>query len=682
MDKNEFNSDLNAPVDVLGIPAFLSPMLHKISTQRATMFSAHASQAMVIDGAETPRISTGLEIKVGEYELNQSSRDQDIQIKEIIPKFRGNSGRGLAIHNPIITVVYLGCDDNKIGYVDIPMYTELGDGFGYINKRLNRHLLVKDSFVEKDTKFISAPNHDGELYNLGVNATVCYIPDWNVSEDAFVISDRLRDKLAHTVINTITLSLKADDIPLNLYGSADDYKVFPDLGETVRDDGCVIALRNHNSSSLLSDVTAESLRTLEPLHDEMHVAPPGAEIIDIQVFTNQRKYPKLLKDDLYAQIMQYQQQHQAYYESIVNLYNEYLKLGHKFSSEFTNLVTRCTMLCYNKAGKQMLLMNKKEPVDYINLKITWAIPRNVDKGFKISDRGGAKGVISDIRKLEDMPITADGIVADILISGESPFNRLNDGQYTEQFINYVSEVVTTRIRTSTASVEDQYNYLLKYIELVRPIYAKFIRQSTENDKAGFVQTIKTDGIYFIIPPFCKNIVPATIKRIAEELDIRHQLITYATYDAQGNRIVHHIEEPGLIGSKYIYLLGKIPIDSVNCIEYGYVSQFGLPIKPGSKTVKTQSLIGSTPCRYGEDETMILCMSVDPEVVKRMYGIYATSSEAANEMQYALLTAKNPSDLDHINMATKDIINSDIAISLLKHQMAETGYEIVQLDGKD
>ena len=161
------------------------------------------------------------------------------------------------------------------------------------------------------------------------------------------------------------------------------------------------------------------------------------------------------------------------------------------------------------------------------------MPRNVDKGFKISDRGGAKGVISDIRKLEDMPITADGIVADILISGESPFNRLNDGQYTEQFINYVSEVVCNRVRTSTAPVGELYEYVLKYIELVRPIYAKFIRQNTEQDKLSFIQTIRTEGIYFIIPPFCKNIVPATIKRIAEELDIQHQHISYATYDAEG-----------------------------------------------------------------------------------------------------------------------------------------------------
>lgn len=679
MDKNEFTSDLNVPIEVLGIPAFLSPMLHKISTQRATMFSAHAAQAMVIDGAETPKISTGMEVKIGAYELSQSSRDQDIQIKEIVPKFSGNSDRGLAIHNPITTVIYVGCDDNKIGYIDIPTYTELGDGFGYINKRMNRHLLVKDTFVEKEVKFTSAPNHDGDLYNLGVNATVCYMPDWNVTEDAFVISDRLRDKLAHTVINTITLRLNADDIPLNLYGDEDEYKIFPDLGERVRDDGCVIALRTHNASSLLSDVTAESLRNLEPLHDEMHVAPPGAEIIDVQVYTNQRKYPKLLKDDLYTQIMQYQQQHQVYYESIVNIYNTYLKLGYKFSSSFINLVTRCNMLCYNKAGRQMLLMDKKEPVEYINLKITWAMHRNVDKGFKISDRGGAKGVISDIRKLEDMPVTADGIVADILISGESPFNRLNDGQYTEQFINYVSEVVCNRVRTSTAPVDELYEYVLKYIELVRPIYAKFIRQNTEQDKLSFIQTVRTEGIYFIIPPFCKNIVPATIKRIAEELDIQHQRISYATYDAEGNRIVHNIEEPGLIGSKYIYLLGKIPIDSVNCIEYGYVSQFGLPVKPGSKTIKTQSLIGSTPCRYGEDETMILCMSVDPEVVKRMYGIYATSSEAASKMQMALLTAKNPSNIDHIDMSTKEIIESDISIALLKHQLAEAGYEIVQVD---
>lgn len=679
MDINKFTSDLNVPLELMGIPAFLSPMLHKVSTGRATMFSAHAAQAMVIDGAETPLISSGLEPKVGEYEFNKSARDQDVQIKELVPKFASNMSRGLTTHNPMITMVYLGAKDNLIGYVDIPSYTELGDGFGYINKKLNRHLLVKDSYIEQETKFVSAPNHDGNLYNLGVNATVCYMPDWNVTEDAFVLSDTLAKKMTHTVINTLNLSLNTNDIPLNLYGNEDEYKIFPDIGETVRDDGCIIALRNHDTSSLLSDITAESLRTLEPLHDEMHVAPPGAEIIDVQVFTHQRKYPKILKDELYVQLMEYQQQHILYYETIVNIYDKYLKLGYKFTPGFTNLATRCNMLCHSRAGRQMVLMNKKEPVEFINLKITWAISRNVDKGFKISDRVGSKGVISEIRKAEDMPITADGIRADILISGESPFNRLNDGQYTEQFINYVSEVVRSRIKNMP--VNEAYDYVLRYVNLVRPIYGEYLESVTRDNKEEFIEAVHENGIYFIIPPFCKNIVPATLKRIAEELDIRHQKISYASYDKHGNRVVHEIEEPGIIGSKYIYLLGKIPIDSVNCIEYGYVSQFGLPIKPGSRTIKTQSLIGSTPCRYGEDETMILCMSTKAETVKRMYGIYATSSEAANMLQYELLTAPNPSNIEHINMSTKEIIDSDISIALLKHQLAEAGYEIVETEGE-
>jgi len=676
MTQEEFRSDLNVPVELIGMPAFMSPMLHKISTQRAAMFSAHAAQAMVVDGAEYPRISTGMEPKVGKYDFNPSDRDQDMQIKEIIPKFKSNIGKGV-INNPFITVIYQGGDDGKIGYIDIPSYTELGSGFGYINKKLNRHLLVKHNFIEKDVKFISAPNHMDELYNLGVNANVCYIPDWGVADDAFVISKSLQKKLSHTVINTITLVLHIDDIPLNLYGDENEYKIFPDIGETVRDDGCVVALRTHNTSSLLTDITTESLRTLEPLHDNMHVAPPGAEIIDVQVFTNQKRYPALLKNELYTQPMLYQQQHIAYYETIVDLYEQYRKEGYKFSTEFTNLVTRCSMLCYTREGRQLNLMNKKNPVDYIHLKITWAMHRTVDKGFKISDRCGAKGVISDIRDDEDMPVTEDGVRADIEISGESPFNRLNDGQYTESFLNYANDVMHKRVLESTASVQETYEYILKYMDIVRPVYAKFVREMTSHNPQEFVEAVKKDGLYLVIPPYCQNMTPETILRLSKEMNIERQTITYASYDEDGNRVVHTLEDKGIIGSKYLYLLGKIPIDSVNCVEYGYTSQFNLPIRPGSKAIKTQSLIGSTPCRYGEDETMILCLSTDPSAVKRMYGIYATSPVARNEMQYQLLTAEKPTDIDHIPVSTEQIIDSDVSIALLKHQLAVCGYEIVE-----
>jgi hypothetical protein len=302
----------------------------------------------------------------------------------------------------------------------------------------------------------------------------------------------------------------------------------------------------------------------------------------------------------------------------------------------------------------------------------------VDRGFKLTGRDGAKGVVSDIRKPEDMPRTADGLVADLLISGESPFNRLIDGQYNEQFINYASETIVNRIRESTATVEEQYDYIMKYVNIVRPVYAKYLMENTINSKADFVDAVKQDGLYLIIPPFCKNIAPKTIKRIMDEMNIDQQYITYATYDAAGNRIVHNVENKGIIGYKHIYLLGKIPLDQVNCVEYGYTSQFGLPIRPGSKSIKSQSLIGQTPCRYGEDETFILCMSTNPAVIKRMYGIYATSPVAMNMMQYALLTAEKPTDIDHIPISTEDIIKTDISIALLKHQFAEVGYEIVQI----
>ena len=51
MTREDFVSDLNVRLELVGMPAFLSPFLHKISTQRAAMFSAHGSQAMVVYGA-------------------------------------------------------------------------------------------------------------------------------------------------------------------------------------------------------------------------------------------------------------------------------------------------------------------------------------------------------------------------------------------------------------------------------------------------------------------------------------------------------------------------------------------------------------------------------------------------------------------------------------------------------
>ena len=383
MDSKEFQSDLTVRPELLGSPALLTRFLQNTSSQRSLMSGNALPQAEILHGSECSRIQTGFETKYGRYQFDVSSRDQDVQILEVIPKFKVSVRNDQIRNNPTLTVIYLGSDDGRIGYFDVNSYTELHSGFGYINKKMNQFRLTKGDFVAKETKFVSAPNHDDDIYEMGTMVNSCYIPMWDTTDDAFVISRSLAKKMEHTVIDTVIINIKADSIPLNLYGDDLDYKCFPDIGERVREDGIVMGFRQRNESTFLTDITARALCEPEYLHDDIYVAEPGAEIIDVQIFTNQKVYPTL-NDGPYVQLMHYQDQHHEYYAAIIDAYERLKKEGYKCRPEFSNLVTKCKGWCYYKGGKSMILMDKKEPVEFIRVKLTYAYTQKVNHGFKIT----------------------------------------------------------------------------------------------------------------------------------------------------------------------------------------------------------------------------------------------------------------------------------------------------------
>ena len=687
MDKNRFKSDLNMDPRLTGAGACLSPFLANISSQRGKMFIGNLSQAMVIHGNETARIQSGYETKYGKYCIDPAWREHDVQILDIIPKFAQISNEKGPIHNPSMTIIYKDVEspDGEIGYFTVPDYVMLHSKFGYFTKKTNMHELRPDGFIPKDMKFVQAPNHDDDLYNLGANANTVYMPLWGTTNDAFIISDEFAKKLEHTEIGQVTVQIGANYIPLNLYGDDNNYKSFPDIGETVRDDGIIFAMREHTADSLIADVTAESLRT-PSIHDETYMAPAGAQIIDVNIFINKGRFNEVKQIGTYSQFSKYQDSMNAYYNAIINAYNKYMREGYKISPQFASLVVQAKSRCYNGEYRDLVLYCKKEPIDLIYITITYASTHGVAKGYKITSRDGAKGVISDIWKKEDMPAYQCGsktIHADLVVTGESPFNRLNTSQLYEQFINYASDIVVQRcVDGLIGDDEAQFTYLLKFMGLIRPIYAELIIEmvgTTPVSRSAWVKEVREKGLYYIIPPFTKTISPQMIRAISTEFDIHESPIWYHQYDGNGNRYRVDCKDKGIIGSKYIMLLGKLPLDALSAIEFGYVSQFNLPVKSTSNDIKQQSLFGRTPCRYGEDETAILTMSLGAMTTARLLGLYSNCLTAQELLKKHLLTDPYPTRLEHIEMTDQEVVQQSINIKISSHLFAASGYQLVQDD---
>ena len=187
--------------------------------------------------------------------------------------------------------------------------------------------------------------------------------------------------------------LNADDVLLNLYGDEeiDEYKVIPNIGETVREDGVLAAIRAKNAASYVSDMTMEALRRIEPMHDELHKAPPGSKILDVDVYINFDYLKKLdPTDSVYEQLLKIYSDHQYYYDEVIRCYQEYVQQGLEISEDFNTLVLRCMELTCNRkySKKNIKLCDPREPIEFITVQITYSYEREISLGSKLTGREG------------------------------------------------------------------------------------------------------------------------------------------------------------------------------------------------------------------------------------------------------------------------------------------------------
>lgn len=90
-----------------------------------------------------------------------------------------------------------------------------------------------------------------------------------IIEDGLVISESCRDKLKTKGYGAKVVEWGSDCYPLNLYGDDNDYKVFPDIGERVRRDGVIFAMREYDPVLAVCNMTNEALQTINHTFDKI-----------------------------------------------------------------------------------------------------------------------------------------------------------------------------------------------------------------------------------------------------------------------------------------------------------------------------------------------------------------------------------------------------------------------------
>ena len=722
-----YTDELNADPRLVGGPALMNPMPQMNSAARLDMFRSHLSQAVIIEGCNFPYIFTGKEMDFGRYEMQggAAEREQDGQVIAVIPKYPTRTvGLDRILENPKSTVIYRGLDDNLIHCFDINSYAAGQPGFGYVNKFKNEHLLYKDTHLPSDAILAHSNARQGNKYCLGVNLNVAYMTDVNTVKDAMYISRSAAKAMRSTAINTRTISVRANEHPINHHGDEYSAKFLLDIGETVGEDGVFCALRPVSTETFAADMNPANLREVQALHDRVIRLPPGSKIVDLNFYTTSKR--DQIPWSVYGQVEKYVEAIKIYWERIIEVHAEYSG-KYRISPRFSNLVTNAMLHLSAHGGRVKGIPNKKvrfvnrtdHAVEFLQIEVTYTHPRDVGIGFKITDSHGTKGTICRIVEDEDMPVDDFGIRADVVIDPASVVARMNMGQLAEQAINRTSEFVRRQLEALYPTDPlGAFELLLNYYNDIHPNYADLVRRVKDTDekrRKHVAEEIHT-GIHINIPPFLASFDdPDSFKRVLSALEISNpelakkireehcfyekllppeeyeenlfmylrrkwnvpvSPVTYALRDEQGNRQIIRTNKPVLIGPKYMYLLCKVPEPSAPGVAH--VSHHGIPMKTPSE-VRMESEISTNPTRFGEDEQRIALQDVDGAENFRLMSLQSASPEGVATAVRTILDAEYPTRIGRIPITNEQLRDTNAIIGLFGHIMATEGVDVLNTE---
>ena len=667
---------MTVPAEFLGSALLMSPFSNYISSQRLSMFSNHLSQFVPITGSEFPRIFTGWENIFGKMGFAKDERGCDVIIQDVIPKHQITPSG--CKDNNLNLIIATSCDTGEIIIFEMNNYPDSYHKFG---ERYSHPYGIPTvhSHVDKDAILTKSSMWDDKGYGMGTNTTVLYASLPEVSEDAVVISEELAEKLKYSQLKKYTAKISVNDILLNRYGDVDDYKAFPDVGETVNSDGVLFAIRKNANKLDISDVTVDSLEKLQ-IHDDKVLAEPGSEIIDVVVDVPNRIRKECVSEE-FIQLNKYADMRIRYYNRIVETITSLMDARHTLSPMANTIMTEALgriREADSRNRSQLKLAHKNEQLDYYYLSILVKTDYEVGITNKVTGRHGEKGIIGAIWPTENMPINEYGERAHIILPPDSPSNRLNPGQFLEQTILGCAERIRARAQNREyGDIHDTYRVFIEFLYDVAPRYAKLVQEHTHSTPDEFVNTVLNEGFYIRIPPYSDKEYDNIYGLLKEKYGYTESKYSYyITVD--GERKLIAPDDPGIIGGKYIYLMDSTPDKHITASSIGYTSQFNTPVKAKSKRVKSMNLINTTPLRIGEDETSILSMMVGVEACARIEHMYSHSPTGSETMATALLTAERPSDIGRIDISDEELIAGNTQTAIANHFLGIGGIKHVHI----
>jgi DNA-directed RNA polymerase beta subunit len=679
--------------EVLGTAA-INSFVANVSSPRAVMDNSHFASHIPLLRPDEKLIKAGIEYELGKT-INDVRVEQDCTVKALIPRY---GGQGITPPSHTVIVEYEKNDKIYIDFIEAVSYKSQHNFFGYpLEMTADLENISYNSPLNQGAILAKTASYGKEgSYNYGLNANVAFMSHPSVSDDGFVISESFAKRAQFTSITRRVININKNTIPLNLYGDSKVFKFIPNIGEKVREDKLLCALRERNDWFSVADMSTRSLSEFDPNFDSATYVNADSTVIDIIITRGNYAKPEFSSvltnqlDHYAAMLVNY---HQSAIDKFEKLMAEKKALyGHTEDIRLTPRMHRFMTDCYIKVSmagpSKNKLCHRKLPIDQYRIEVVTMSVITPNYGYKLTDIHASKGVNCLTLPDDQMPMNSEGVRADLITDNTSTISRMNLGRAYEAYLGAMCRDNRSRLIRKLAENygvdflnnpnRDVLYYMKSYMkglyEHISPEVPEWLETLNEQELRAHLIEIVTDNLYIYYPTDNQYNITDVISSI--DKSVYKPLESPVTYtDTLGRQVT--TKDNVRIGVLYIMFLDKIG-NSFSAVSSAKVNNFGFPVK-GAQSDKYKYPHSQTPTKLmGETEFRILIANMGKVACAEMMDL-ALNPNSHKALYRSIL--EDPKPYDNQYNIDRSVIPYDQTKSLqiLRHIFTAAGFDFVYED---
>jgi DNA-directed RNA polymerase beta subunit len=617
--------------------AAINSFIANTSSPRAVMDFSHFSAHLPLLTPDEKVVKSGIEYELGKY-INDVRADHDYVIKAIVPRYREAAGGDVPTYT--ILAEYEENGQIFIDFIDVDTFKTSHTFFGYRLKPTEAMTgLSFNSVIPKGTILAKTDSYGEEgAYNYGLNVNMAFMSHPSVSEDGFVVSESFVKRAKFNSIVKRVINITKDTLPVNLYGNKEIFKFLPNIGERVREDGLLCALRDRNDWFSVSDLNDTNISEVDITFDNLIYVNPNSKVLDIKIIRGNYNKQEF-SSKMTQQLDEYAAMLINYYTNVVNKFYQLLNEKKtmygttdavRITPRLHRFISDCEIKINSVTSNKNKLCYRKLPIDQYRIEITTISTIEPKEGFKLTDIHAAKGVICKILPDEMMPIDKNGNRVEIITDSAATISRMNLGRAYEAYLGALSRDNRQRLisfftckhgkdflhKVTKEDLQYFYTYMRGLYALINPDMVEFIDSLDQESLHNLLVEVATKHLQIFYPTDNEYNITDVIDNI-EQTEYK-PLNDKVTYVDELGRTVETVENIR-VGQLYFMLLEKIG-NSYSAVSSSKVNNFGFPIK-GTNYDKFKYPHSLTPTKtMGETEVRIEAALANPEMVADMFDI--------------------------------------------------------------